>query len=379
MTRQNDFTLLYPAVISFGWGCCEQLTDVLENLGQGAAPRTFLACARTIVRTGRLARFSELCGELCGCDQDIPHDPPLATVDRLAQEAREARAEVIVAVGGGSVIDAAKAAAAVAPTSEPVQPYFDGERAIPAPGLPFVALPTTAGTGAEITKNSVLTDRQAGVKKSLRSPHMVPAAALVDPELTLTLPPSLTAASGLDALTQAVESYTSQRANAVSRPLAAAAVRRLMQHLPTVFRDGGDREARTAVAEGSLLSAMAFSQSGLGAVHGLAHPIGLALDLAHGVTCAVLLPHVLRWNEPVCRADLDELGRAAGLGGADAFVAAVADLCRQLEIPAGLAEFGLSEDHFPAIVANCRSGSMAANPRPMTDEDVTELLGRLTG
>jgi alcohol dehydrogenase class IV len=245
--------------------------------------------------------------------------------------------------------------------------------------LPVIALPTTAGSGAEITNNAVLTDPETRVKKSLRSPLMVPAAAVVDAELTLSQPPDLTAWSGLDALTQAIESYLSLTANAASRALARQAVAQLMRHLPAAVHNGQDREVRTAVAEGSLLSAMAFSQGGLGAAHGLAHPLGLGLGLAHGFTCAILLPHVLRWNAAVCAGQLGELAQAVNVPDAAAFVASVSRLCQELHVPDTFAGTGLSGDHFPAILANCRTASMKANPRPMSDEDVRNLLTILCG
>jgi alcohol dehydrogenase class IV len=379
MVNKTDYTLLYPPVIEFGWGSRRRLPEVIAARGFGLSPGVVLVCSRTLARSGRRAELEALCGgNICACLHDVPHDPPLAAVNALLAAMREPGCQLVVAVGGGSVIDAAKAAAVIAPIGEHVEPFFRGERAIEGPGLPFVALPTTAGTGAEITKNSVLTDVARNVKKSLRSDHMVPTAAIVDPELTVTLPPSITAASGMDALTQAVESFLSTRAHNVSRSLAAAAVRLLMAGLPGAYADGGNREARTDVAEGSLLSAMAFSQSGLGAVHGLAHPVGLALDAAHGLVCAVLLPHVLRWNAPACDPELGRLASVTGYSGAEEFIGAIEELCRALGIPRTFAAMGLADVHVEYIVANCRSGSMAANPRPMEDDDVRALLRRLT-
>ncbi|OGV76059.1 MAG: hypothetical protein A3K19_02380 [Lentisphaerae bacterium RIFOXYB12_FULL_65_16] len=379
MTRPPEYTLLYPPVIRFGWGARHELTDVLKRLGNGRLPRALLVSIRSLTRTGQVDEFAALCGgELAGRFSEVEHDPSLATVDRIAQMARDTRAEALVAVGGGSVIDAAKAAAILAPLPVPAGAYFRGERPLERPGLPFVALPTTAGTGAEITKNSVLTDTEAKVKASLRSPHMVPFAAIVDAELTVTQPPALTAASGLDALTQAIESYVSKHANAVTRALAISAVQRLMCHLGAAYRDGTDRAARTAVAEGSLLSGMAFSQSGLGAVHGLAHPLGLTLGLAHGLTCAILLPPVLRWNLPACRPEFTELAAVTGSASADEFVAAVARMARELGVPEDFRALGLTGDRFEYIVANCRSASMKANPRPMSDADVVSLLSALS-
>ena len=375
----TDLTLRYPAVIEFGCGARRKLPDIIASLRLGHEPRLLLVCIRTFVRTGEIDELRHLCGGAsCGCYADVPHDPPLQTVDALIQIAREVHADAVVAVGGGSVIDAAKAAAVLAPAAGTASAYFHGQRSIDSPGLAFIALPTTAGTGAEITRNSVLTDPATRVKKSLRSPLMVPYAAVVDPELTMSCPPSLTAASGLDALTQAVESFLSKNAHAVSRALAAQAVKRLMAHLAAAFHNGSDADARTAVAEGSLLSALAFSQSGLGAVHGLAHPIGLALNLAHGLTCAILLPHILAWNAPACEAELRELAQAIGLRSSGEFTEAVSELGRELGIPANFAELGLTAEHFEEILANCRSGSMKANPRHLTDEDVLELLRTLS-
>lgn len=374
-----EFTLLYPRQVTFGCGCRAQLPDILQTVAETSGPRVLLVTIRAVRQTGVLGQFVALCGgdRVCTHFTGVPHDPPLSVVDAIVAAARDASADVIVGVGGGSVIDAAKAAAVLVPAAGTTRDYFYGERSFSVPGLPLIALPTTAGTGAEITKNAVLTDPDTGVKKSLRSAHMVPCAALVDPELTLGLPPSLTAHSGLDALTQAIESYISVRAHAVSRALAGQAVARLMSHLPQAVRDGNDKALRTAVAEGSLLSAMAFSQSGLGAVHGLAHPIGAVLGTAHGLTCAVLLPYVLRWNAPVREQGLGELACLIGRDTAAQFVEDVVRLCRQLGIPADFADLGLREGHFEHIVAHCRSGSMKANPRPMTDDDVIALLSRL--
>jgi alcohol dehydrogenase class IV len=309
--------------------------------------------------------------------QGVSHDPSLTDVNTLQSRFRNHQATVVVAVGGGSVIDAAKAAAAAAPFTERVEPFFHGERTLPGPGLPLVAVPTTAGTGAEITMNAVLSDPDARVKKSLRSPFMVPAAAVVDPDLTLSMPPDLTRDSGIDAFTQAVEARLSTAANPVSDALATQAAGLIYRHLPRAVADGSDPEAREGMAMGSLLSAMAFSQSGLGAVHGLAHPLGHLLDLPHGYVCGVLLPHVLAWNEPVCEAPLRDLARALGLGHARDVVPAVRRFTEELGLPRSLAADGLGREHIQHTVATCRSGSMRANPRPMSDADVREFLRQL--
>jgi len=374
-----DYTLRYPAVIRFGNGCRSAAGDELRRVSGGPQPRVVVVCSQAVRAMGALGDLAERGGfSPCAVCDGIPHDPPLEAVDALIERLSLCSADAVLALGGGSVIDAAKTAAALAPVADAVRPFFEGQRTIERPGLPVVALPTTAGTGAEITMNAVLSDHLKGAKRSIRTTHLVPAAALVDPELTLSMPADLTAHSGLDALTQAVESYTSLFANAVTRPLAAAAVLHVMSALPRAYRNGQDLEARTQVAQGSLLGAMAFSQSSLGAVHGLAHPIGHALSLPHGLTCAILLAPILRLNLPSCRQHLDDLARAVDLPGAEAFADAIEGLCRELGVPETFREFRLADADHAAIVANCRSGSMKANPRPFSDGELLDLLQRLS-
>jgi alcohol dehydrogenase class IV len=374
-----DYTLLYPPAIHFGWGALNAIPQIAASLHDGQpARRVFIVATRSFFASEKCRKLQESMN-ICGTNTGIPHDPPLATVDELIGEMRGKRADTVLAVGGGSVIDAAKAAAVLAPLpGAAVRPYFEGKLPLERPGLRVIAAPTTAGTGAEITKNSVLTDPDRRIKQSLRSPYMVPAAAVIDPELTVSMPAELTAASGLDALTQALESFLSAKANAVSRALARDAVVLLVKNLPTAYREPENQSARTATAEGSMLSAMAFSQSGLGAVHGLAHPLGAVLAIPHGITCAILLPHILVWNAPDCQIALGELAQALGLASTKEVLEQVSGLCRELGIPKGFGKLGLQPTHFGHILQNCRSNSMKCNPRPMTDADITELLMQLS-
>jgi alcohol dehydrogenase class IV len=375
---QDSFELRYPGTILFGVGVRRELPRLLAAVAESANTGIFLVASKSVLTPPLRAELDALCGgRIAGVFTGVPHDPPLAVVDAVIGGIRGSGAGVVIGLGGGSVLDTAKAAAAVAPFGSSVVPFFRGERPLAAPGLPFIAMPTTAGSGAEITSNSVLTDTETRQKKSLRSPHMTARAAVVDVELTLAAPPALTAWSGLDALTQALESYISKKANPATRALAAEATGLLLAALPEAVRDGRDLAARTHVAQGSLLSAMAFSQSGLGAVHGLAHPIGLELDLAHGLTCAVLLPHVLRLNAPACGDDLARLARMLGFADSATLVARIESLCRGLDVPEGFAAHGLREEQFPRILANCRSPSMSANPRELSDAEILALLRRL--
>ncbi len=374
---KDTYSTYLPPVLHFGRGTRSLAAAEADRLApQGA--RIFLVTSKSVRKQDLGEEFVQSLGDrLVGEHIGIPHDPPLECVDELRDEARKAKANLFLALGGGSVMDATKTAAFLALRDEPTATFFRAELPLPAHGLPFLALPTTAGTGAEVTKNAVLTDVQRDFKGSIRSPQMVAAAAIVDPDFTLGLPKRVTADSGLDALTQAIESYVSSGASALSKSLALEATSLLLRWLPLAWEDGGDANARTKTAEGSMLSAMAFSQSGLGAVHGLAHPIGHRLDLAHGFTCAVLLPHIIRFNIPACREDFDHLGAAAGCSDSRGLCERVEWLCKHLQVPQTFPT--LQPDDIPYIVKNCRSGSMKANPRFMSDEDVTILLQRLAG
>ena len=310
------------------------------------------------------------------CGMTLP-EPPLNNVDELIELGRKEAVNAVIAMGGGSTIDAAKATAAIIPKKGHTADYFFGEKEITCKGLFFAALPTTAGTGAEITNNAVLTDKKGKVKKSIRHASMVADVAIIDPQLTLSMPPSITAASGLDALTQAIESFTSASANAVSKALAKSAVVKIMNSLLPAYQNGNNTAYREIMAEGSLLSAMAFSQSGLGAIHGLAHPIGSLLGLAHGLTCSILLAPVMEWNAPVCKEMYQELAEVCGFVNQNEFMAKICELRKNMQVPSGFSELGLHESHFPFIVANCRSKSMRCNPREMSDAEVVEFLNAL--
>jgi len=371
MSLESCYTLQYPPEIVFGRGVAGELAGKLASF------------KKILLVTGshfsRSAEFESLLDSLKNfevkVETGIRAEPPLEDVDRVTESGRNHQAEAVIAVGGGSVIDCAKAAAALIPLSGSCAEYFSGERTIPGKGLFFAALPTTAGTGAEITNNSVLTDPATKIKKSLRHPSMRANLAVVDPLLTASCPPALTAASGLDAFVQAFESYTSPKASAATRALSCTALIKIAGSLETAYRNGSDLTARTEMAEGSLMSAMAFSQTGLGAIHGLAHPIGSLLGVPHGKACAALIPAVAEWNLPLCKKQYGEIARNCGFGKtAEDFFAVCLELCRKTGVKAGFRDYGLNESHFDFIIRNCRSASMKLNPRPMSDDDVRDLL-----
>lgn len=371
----TSYTLRRPPAVRFGEHTSDELPVLLPS-----------SCRRVLLLTGRHAgtHAERLRTALTRSGRDVlllqgvTPEPPPDEIDRIVHAARDFHADCAVALGGGSVIDAAKAAAVLIPAEGTCLDYFSGKREIEKAGVFFAALPTTAGTGAEMTNNSVLTDPATKIKKSLRSPLMTPSLALVDPLLTHDAPPALTAACGLDAFVQAAESCTSLKANSYTKALALTALGKIAFALPKAFADGSDAAARSAMAEGSMLTGLAFSQSGLGAVHGLAHPVGSLKHVPHGVACAVLMTPVFRFNAETNPAPYAEMARALGIGDTAAdFTDFAAALAERLAIPRTFGFCGLTRDDFPFIVKNCRSGSMSCNPRPVSDAEAEGLLASL--
>ena len=360
-----SYQLHYPRKVVFGWDTRRELPAILaEALGREGG-RYVLVAGPSDRNDAVVEECREILGAPAGIYRSVTPDPELADVDGLAELIRTVAPDAVVAIGGGSAMDVAKAGAIIGMHDDDTVEYFYGRSSFERAGLPLILLPTTAGTGTEITRNSVLTDPATKIKQSIRHPSMVAAAAIVDPHYTLTCPAHVTAASGLDALTQAIESYISAKATAATRPLAREAVRLIWPALPRGVADGSDRDARAAMAEGSMLTGLAFAQSGLGAVHGLAHPLGSLLKVTHGQTCAILLPHVLRYNASAAAADLDDLAHDLGLACRNCLIAEITGMLKTFGIPATFAPLGLRPEHFPFILENCRSNSMRCTHTPL--------------
>jgi alcohol dehydrogenase class IV len=319
----------------------------------------------------------------------VSGEPDLAFVAGGAGLARRRTIDAVVGIGGGSALDAAKAIAALATNpGEPID-YLEvvgGGQPLTAVPLPLIAIPTTAGTGSEVTRNAVLTVPDRHVKASLRSPLMLPRVAVVDPLLTYDLPPSITASTGLDALTQLIEPFMSARANPMTDALCREGISRVARSLRRACENGHDAEARTDMSLASLFGGIALANAGLGAVHGLAAPVGGMFNAPHGVVCAVLLPHVMTANVRALRADATEsvaLDRAAEVGrlltgradaGADEGIAWVRETVARLRIPR-LSDVGVTLGDLPAIAEQAqRSSSMKGNPAALAPGDLIEIL-----
>lgn len=307
----------------------------------------------------------------------VDGEPDVTFVAGGAELARRRGADVVIGIGGGSALDAAKAVATLATNGGDPLDYLEvvgAGKAIASAPLPFIAVPTTAGTGSEVTRNAVLTVPDRRVKASLRSPLMLPRMAVVDPALAYSLPPALTATTGLDALTQLIEPFLSKRANPMTDALCREGIRRVARSLHRACVDGRDAGARADMSLASLFGGLALANAGLGAVHGLAAPIGGMFGAPHGAVCAALLPHVLSANlramrgMPRSAAALErahEVGRLLlGEAGADANAAVqwLTGTAERLHVPR-LGELGVTGRELPAVAELAlRSSSMKGNP-----------------
>jgi len=365
--------------IVFGEGKAATLPELAARFG-----------ARALVVTGgSQERAAALVSALSAQTMAVPGEPTVELVRTGAQRAQEAGCDVVISVGGGSAIDAGKAIAAIATNGgEPLEflEVVGKGRELTVPPLPFIAVPTTAGTGSEVTRNAVLGSAEHGVKASLRSPLMLPRVAVVDPELTYGLPPATTAYTGLDALTQLIEPYVSARANPLVDAICVDGMGRAARALRRACLDGADRDARRDMALASLFGGLALANAGLGVVHGFAAPLGGGWKAPHGALCAALLPYGMAANVAALRARAPQnpsLARYATIArlltgrneaGAEDGIAWVRSLSAELKVPA-LRAWGIAESDLPGVVERAaRASSMKANPLPLTEEELQAVL-----
>lgn len=322
-------------------------------------------------------------------DLSIEHEPTTEDLRRGVRLAQDGKCDVVIGFGGGSPMDAAKAIAALLGNGGDPLDYLEViGRGLPltkAP-VPVIAIPTTAGTGTEVTRNAVILSPEHGVKVSLRGPQLLPAVALVDPDLTLSLPPAVTASTGLDALTQLIEPFVSARANPITDALCRDGMPRVARSLKRAYEHGDDRQAREDMSLTALFSGLAMANAGLGSVHGFAGVVGGMVHGPHGAVCAALLPHAIRVNVRAfrTRAPEDEaLGRYREIGrlltglasaGEDDAVRWIEDLCAALSVPP-LSAYGLTHAQLPELLdKSAVSSSMKANPIVLTREEMQEIL-----
>jgi alcohol dehydrogenase class IV len=370
--------------IIFGLGLLQRLGEYLGDFG----PRILVIGGKDPSRRKLLAEQLDKLG-VKQIEFEIAGEPTIDLIDRGVRFARSSYVTGVIGFGGGSVIDSAKAIAALATSQGDITDYLEvigRGKPLETRALPLCAIPTTAGTGAEVTKNAVLGSPAHRIKVSLRSSILLPRVVLIDPETTVPLPPIVTVSSGLDTLTQLIEPYVSIRANPITDALCLSGIPRAAQALPRAFRDGHDRSARSDMSLASLLSGMALANAGLGAVHGFAAPIGGMFDAPHGAICAALLPHVMDMNIRALRKRMpesDALRRYDTLGHlllnktgatADDAVRWVRDLCQTLNVST-LGKIGIQANDIKVLVEKAQqANSMKANPIALEADELTEIL-----
>ncbi len=370
--------------ILFGSGMVRELPAAARSMGK----RAMVVTGANAGRAERVRASLKEGGIEC-VSFAVPGEPSVDLVRSGSEYGRAEKCDLVIAIGGGSAIDGGKALAAmIANPGDPLD-YLEvigRGRPLPNASLPFIAIPTTAGTGSEVTRNAVLGSAEHRVKASLRSASMLPRLALVDPELTHDLPRAITASTGLDALTQLIEPYLSVRANAMTDLFCVEGMRRAVRALPRAWEDGHDREARTEMSWASLLGGLSLANAALGAVHGFAAPVGGMFPAPHGAICAAVLPHALRVNLRALEARAPEsqaLRRCAEIAAiltsrANAAAAEgvrwIAELCGKLEIPP-LRMYGVEEADIPVLVEKAaKASSMKGNPIPLTSDELREII-----
>ncbi len=370
--------------ILFGAGVVREVVPAAKQMGR----RPLLVVGHSPQRAAFLAEEFKTAGIAC-ITWATRGEPSVALVREGVELARREQCDLVIAFGGGSAIDAGKAVAALLTNGGDPTLYLEvigkGQPLQNAP-LPFIAVPTTAGTGSEVTRNAVLASAEHRVKVSLRSPLMLARLAVVDPELTLELPPAVTASTGLDALTQLIEPYVSSRANPLTDGFCREGLHRVSRSLRRAYQSGSDRAAREFMSLASLLGGLALANAGLGVVHGFAAPIGGMFDAPHGAVCAALLPHGMAINIRAVRARNPEgetLRRYETVariltGKPDALaedgVVWVRQLCRDFQIPP-LKSYGIEDKDVPTLVEKAsQASSTKGNPISLTLDELQEVL-----
>ncbi|MEO7598031.1 MAG: iron-containing alcohol dehydrogenase [Opitutus sp.] len=370
--------------IVFGVGSRAQLPGITRTYGQ----RPLVVTGRTVARAQTLLD-ALTAAQLTVTTFAVGHEPSIDDIVHGVAVARAARCDCVIGLGGGSAIDSAKAIAALLTNQEELLDYLEvigAARPLKHPSAPCIAIPTTAGTGAEVTRNAVLSSPTHRLKVSLRSPHMLPRVALIDPELTRDLPPGLTASTGLDALTQLIEPYVSSRANPITDAICVEGLRCAARSLHRAVEHGEDLAAREGMSLASLFGGLALANSGLGAVHGLAGPIGGMFPAPHGAVCAALLPAVIETNIAALRArvpsspalarfhEIARLLTGQPHGESADLIRWIRHLVSSLPIQK-LSTYGITRSDFPALVSAAgNASSMKANPLPLTPAELTEIL-----
>jgi alcohol dehydrogenase len=356
MGLQKSFPFLLPGRIQFGPGVAQTIGQEATSFGQSVMVVTDQG-VRGAGLIEPIVSELERAGLECSVFAEVEANPRIATVEKAAAAAKEHGAEMLVAVGGGSVIDTAKVVSAIVSHGGGVLEY-EGYDRVPGPVIPLIALPTTSGTGSEVTFWAVVTDVSRSYKLAVSSVLLAPRVALVDPLLTKSLPPTVTAGTGLDALSHAIEAYTARCSNPISDALALYAIELVALNLERAVHDGADVEARCGMALASLIAGISFGNADTSAAHAMAEALGGVFDTPHGLACAVCLPYMTRFNLPAVTVKTARIGQALGLPtaklpleeAAEATIEGLVALGKRVGIPT-MRSFGVTEADIPLLVS----------------------------
>ena len=377
---------IMPGKIISGSGALEQAQGYFNRLGKCALIVTDKAMVQ-LKNLDKVTAVLEKAGIPFHVYSEILGEPTDTMVEGGLAAYRGNGCDFMIALGGGSPLDTMKAIAALVANEGKISDFMGKEIGGNIP--PMVAIPTTAGTGSEATKFTIITDTEKDVKMLLKGDALMPDLAIIDPQFTITSPPSLTAATGLDALTHAIEAYTSRKAQPMTDVFAMSAVKRIFENLPVAFHDGGNVKAREEMSLAALEAGVAFNNASVTIVHGMSRPIGALFHVPHGISNAMLLKECLSFALDGAYERFAQLGQAIGVAGefasveenAKAFLAAVESLCSEMEIPT-LAEYGIDRDAFFAVMDKMAgdaliSGSPANTRKEVTKEDILEIYKNL--
>lgn len=371
----------------FGPGARKELPEAIKRLGKS---KVLIVTDKGLLQFGVAKMVTDVLDET-GIEyeifSDVKPNPTVSNVKAGINAFKNAEADILVAIGGGSSIDTAKAIGIVIANPE-FSDIVSLEGCAPTQNksVPIIALPTTAGTAAETTINYVIIDEEKQKKMVCVDPNDIPAVAIIDAELMYSLPKSLTAATGMDALTHAIEGYITQGAWELSDMFEIEAIRMISRYLPVAVEDPQNPEGRNGMAVAQYVAGMAFSNVGLGLVHGMAHPLGALFDIPHGVANAVLLPTVMEFNMPYCIAKYRKIAEAMGVDtssmndneAAQAACDAVKQLSQKVGIPATLTELGIKAENIPALTEQALNDVCTpGNPRQVTAEEVERIYRSL--
>ena len=369
--------------LHFGWGVRHELTHLLQSHFPLAHNVLFICGSRGLLDTNAYSRLWNQLQEdkrrTIDFFQIERGEPTVDSVDDAVQHAKKHTCDLVISLGGGAAIDTAKAVSALYPATDAksVRSYLEGvgEGAkIEWQPIPTIAIPTTAGTGAEVTKNAVLQCPNPLVKKSLRHPGLVPSLAIVDPEFTVSCPKEVTAHSGMDAITQCVEAFVSCRSTAQTRAWALTGLSLGLRSLSTATSFPMDRGARTDVSACATYSGYALAHGGLGMAHGVAAALGAVCNVRHGLACAMLLPVSITANLRTDRKPYDELAEALEFEKAEVLLDAIQSLSDKLQIPSRLGDVGVKESQIDKLVELSFGNSMSGNPVPIRPDELRVIL-----